>query len=147
MMTMTMLSPVHLNGHNDQHERQAERLRGEVANLRVENRQLRRRLPESVGDMRRLRQAHRDARAMVLHRFNGYSISRDNCLTLGISERRWMNARALLQVARVYGASDIVVEDFDTAISKLDSTFASMEEAGSAQRLRMRLPKSRSWKR
>ena len=96
---MTMLNPVCLNGHADSHERQAERLIVENANLRAENRQLRRRLPESTGDMRRLRQAHRDARAMILHRFDGYSISRANCLTLGISRRRWSNARALLQVA------------------------------------------------
>lgn len=143
----TMLNPVVLNGHTDHYQRQAERLAVEVENLRKENRQLRRRLPASTGDMRRLRQAHRDAKAMILHRFNGYSISRQNCLTLGISRRRWSNARALLQVARIHDGGDITETDFDAANAALDNTFGTMEKAGSAERLRLRLPPSLLWGR
>lgn len=128
-------------------DREVERLRLKVADLQAENAGLRRRLPESTGDMKRLRQAHRDARAMLLHRFNGYSISRDTCLALGISERRWNNARALLQSARIHDGLDIIEQDFDAANSRLDLTFKSMESAGNAERLRMRLPNSRAWAR
>lgn len=145
-MKTTKIEPFDLSGHTDEYERQAERLIVENANLRAENRTLRRRLPESTGDVRRLRQAHRDAKAMILHRFSGYSISRSSCLALGISRRRWSIARALLQVARVYAGNDIVIEYFDTAIKMLDDTFASMQEAGNAQRLKMRLPASLMWR-
>jgi hypothetical protein len=144
---MTKINPVTLNGHADEHERQIERLALEVANLQAENRTLRRRLPESTVDMRRLRQAHRDAKAMLLHRFNGYSISRANCLVLGISERRWVPARALLQTARIHNGLDITETDFDVALTALDQTFAGMERAGTAERLKMRLPPSRSWQK
>lgn len=128
-------------------DREIERLRLKVADLQAENAGLRRRLPESTGDMKRLRQAYRDAKAMLLHRFDGYSISRDNCLALGISERRWSNARALLQTARIHDGLDITETDFDAAVGRLDTTFKSMEAAGNAERLRMRLPNSRAWAR
>jgi len=143
---MTMINPVTVNGHASDTDRQLDRLTLKVADLQSENRQLRRRLPESTGDMRRLRQAHRDARAMVLHRFNGYSISRANCLQLGIPERRWVNARALMMVARVHNGTDIIIEDFDQAIKALDNTTAGMENAGNAERLKLRLPSSRLWR-
>lgn len=131
----------------DETDREVERLRLKVADLQSENAGLRRRLPESTGDMKRLRQAYRDAKAMLLHRFNGYSISRDNCLAMSISERRWSNARALLQTARIHDGLDITETDFDAANSRLDLSFKSMEAAGNAERLRMRLPKSRAWAR
>lgn len=143
---MRMLDAVALNGHTADHERQIERLTLKVADLQAENRALRRKLPD-VPDMRRLRSAYRDAKAMLTHRFAGYSISRQNCLTLGISERRWTNARALLRTARIHNGIDITETEFDAALSRLDAAFKSMEEAGNAERLRMRLPPSRSWRR
>lgn len=95
--------------------------------------------------MRRLRQAYRDAQGMLLHRFNGYSISRENCLILGISERRWTNARALLQTARIHDGADVTAIDFDEAIDALQITYNGMENAGTAERLKLRLPSSRLW--
>jgi len=139
---MTMIKPVHLNGHTNVRDQETERLTLRVADLQAENRGLRRRLPESTGDMRRLRQAHRDARAMLLHRFNGYSISRANCLTLGIPRRRWPWAMALLKLARVVVGGEVVVTDFDAAIGALDRSFREQENAGSIGRLKMRLPPS-----
>lgn len=141
----TMLKPVAVAMPDDK-DRQIERLTLKVADLQSENRQLRRRLPE-VGDMKRLRQAYRDAKAMLLHRFDGYSISRANCLALGIPERRWNNARALLQTARIHDGLDITENDFDAAVGRLEQTFKSMEAAGNVERLRMRLPTSRAWSR
>lgn len=82
---MTMLKPVTVAMPVGA-DREVERLRLKVADLQAENAGLRRRLPESTGDMKRLRQAYRDAKAMLLHRFDGYSIScRDNCLAVGIT--------------------------------------------------------------
>lgn len=142
----TMLKPVAV-AMPEGRDRELERLRLKVADLQTENAGLRRRLPESTGDMRRLRQAYRDAKAMLLYRFGGYSVSRDSCLALGISERRWSNARALLQSARIHDGLDITEQDFDAANSRLTLTFTSMEAAGNAERLRMRLPPSRAWAR
>jgi hypothetical protein len=140
-----MLKPVTVAMPEDK-DRHIERLALKVADLQSENRNLRRRLPD-VGDMKRLRQAHRDAKAMLLHRFDGYSISRANCLALGIPERRWNNARALLQTARIHDGLDITESDFDAAVGRLEQTVKSMEAAGNAERLRMRLPNSRAWGR
>lgn len=140
---MKMLSPVDVAPAVGT-TREIERLRLKVGDLQSENAGLRRRLSD-VGEMRRLRQAYRDAKAMLMHRFNGYSISRDNCLALGISERHWTNARALLQTARVHNGIDVTESELDAAINRLDTAFKSMEEAGTAQRMKMRLPNSRMW--
>lgn len=142
-----MNNPIVVTPASSAVEREIERLQLRVADLQAENVGLRRRLPESTGDMRRLRKAYRDAKAMILHRFAGYAISRDSCLALGISERRWTNARALLQVARLHDGFDITETDFDAAVRRLDATFQSMEAAGNAERLRLRLPASRTWAR
>jgi hypothetical protein len=126
---------------------EAERLALLVADLRAENTRLRKSLPQSTGDMRYLRQAHRDAAAMLLHRFNGYSISRDNCVALGISERRWQRARALLMTARVHDGHDVTAADFDGALRTLDKCAGEMEAAGTIERLKLRVPPSRQWRR
>lgn len=126
---------------------EAERLALLVADLRAENARLRKRLPQSTGDMRFLRQAHRDAAAMLLHRFNGYSISRDNCVALGIPERRWSRARALLMTARLHDGNDVVAADFDQALRLLDGCAGEMEAAGTIERLKLRVPPSRLWRR
>lgn len=139
---MKMLDPVGLDAHTTAGERQLERLTLKVADLQAENRALRRRLPESVGDMRRLRQAHRDAQAMLLHRFNGYAISRANCLTLGIPRRRWVWAVGLLKLARIHDGRDIIETDFEAATTALDNAFKALENAGTIARLRLRLPPS-----
>lgn len=144
---MSKLDPMTVQPSASEQEREIERLRLQVADLQAENNTLRRRLPASTGDMRRLRKAYRDAKAMVLHRFAGYAISRDSCLALGISERAWTNARALLQAARIHNGFDIVESDFEAAMLRLDATVGSMEAAGNAERLRSRLPASRAWTR
>lgn len=141
-----MIRSIELNNHTSEADRQIERLTLKVADLQAENRQLRAKLPKSTGDMRRLRQAHRDAKAMLMHRFSGYSISRDNCLALGIPERRWSTARALLRLATVHDGNDITIEDFDGAIALLKGTVDSMEKAGNAERLKLRVPPSRLWR-
>ena len=118
-----------------------EQLLVEVHNLRAENRQLRKRLPD-VRDMKRLRQAHRDAKAMLLRRFSGYSISRHECELVGISRRRWPWAIALLRCAGVYKSGDVALDDFNTAMGMLEREFEGMERAGTVKRLRAAMPPS-----
>jgi hypothetical protein len=120
----------------------SEQLLIEVANLRAENNGLRRRLPASTGDMRKLRQAYRDAKALLLRRFSGYSISRAESDLCGVSRRRWPWAIALLRTAGVYGRGDICIQDFHTAVTMLDVEFGAMERAGVVTRLRAGLPPS-----
>lgn len=134
---MTMLKPIAVAMPAGA-ERELERLRMKVGDLQAENAGLRRRLPESTGDMKRLRQAHRDAGAMLMHRFNGYSISRENCLALGIPRRRWPWAIALLKTARIYDG-DITETEFDAAVRRLDAAYNDMENAGTIARLKLRL--------
>ena len=138
---MKMLDPVGLPLPENK-DRQLERLTLKVADLQAENRQLRRRLPESTGDMRRLRNAHRDAQAMLLHRFNGYAISRDNCLSLGIPRRRWVWAVGLMKLARIHDGRDLIEPDFEAATTALNGAFRGLENAGTVARLRLRLPPS-----
>lgn len=118
-----------------------EQLQIEIANLRAENRALRKRLPV-VRDMKRLRQAHRDAKAMLLRRFSGYSISRDECREVGIPCRRWPWAVALLRCAGVYRSGDVAVDEFGIAIGMLEREFEGIERSGTVLRLRAVLPPS-----
>lgn len=113
----------------------------EIANLRAENRQLRKRLPD-LRDMKRLRQAHRDAKALLLRRFSGYSISRAECLGAGIPARRWPWAVALLRCAGVYKSGDVAVDDFHSALGMLEREFEGMERSGAILRLRAVVPPS-----
>lgn len=119
-----------------------EQLMIQIANLRAENSSLRRKLPGSTKDMRRLRQAHRDAKALLLRRFSGYSISRSECESAGISRRAWPWAIALLKNAGIYDRGDVRTEDFRIAINMLDAEFGSMEQSGTIVRLRAALPPS-----
>lgn len=138
---MRDVSPIILE-RPDEQDRQVERLQSEVARLQAENRYLRRRLPESTGDMRRLRQAYRDAKAMVVWRFSGYSISRANCLIMGVSRRRWPWAVGLLRLARIYSNNDIDETDLDAALLALETAYKALENAGTIDRLKLRLPPS-----
>lgn len=119
----------------------AEQMALEIANLRAENRALRKRLPD-VRDMKRLRQAHRDAKAMLLRRFSGYSISRAECMAAGIPARRWPWAVALLKCAGVYKGCDVAVDDFHNALGMLEREFEGMERSGAVLRLRAVVPPS-----
>jgi hypothetical protein len=95
-----------------------ERLRLENAKLRQENRQLRRRLADA--ELRLVRRAYADALLMGGLYFAGLSISRRQCQTVGIGDRRWSRARALLRLARVITDSRIRVEtpeDFERAVT------------------------------
>jgi hypothetical protein len=94
-----------------------ERLRLENAKLRNENRQLRRRLADA--ELRLVRRAHADGLLMGGLYFAGLSISRRACQAVGIGDKRWTRAVALLRVGRVHDGNHITVEepaDFERAL-------------------------------
>ncbi len=99
-------------------EQLLQRLATENSQLQADNRRLRK-LKSNVGRGRILERALADATAMIAWRFAGYSISRDSCADLGISERRWEWARALLMTARVHDGADITEPDFDAVLRRV----------------------------
>jgi hypothetical protein len=110
-------------------EAMIQRLVLENTQLRTENRRLRK-LKRNAGRGRILERAMADATAMLAWRFAGYSISRAKARDLGITERRWEWARALLQVARVHDGDDVTEPDFDAAVRKLAAAHDRIEAQG-----------------
>lgn len=83
----------------DQALAEIDRLRLEVANLRSENRELRRMLQDH--ELRMLRRAERDALLLgALHFAGGYT-SKRQVATIGVGENRWSLARVLLRFGGV----------------------------------------------
>lgn len=106
-----------------------QRLMMENSHLRAENRRLRK-LKRNAGRGRILERAMADATAMLAWRFAGYAISRAKARDLGITERRWEWARALLQVARIHDGNDVTEPDFDAALRKLAAAHDRIEATG-----------------
>ena len=113
------------------------RLAIENSQLSAENRRLRK-LKANAGRGRILERALADATAMATWRFAGYSISRDACVGLGISERRWEWARALLMTARVHDGSDITEPDFDAVLRRLSAAHDRIVAQGDIEALVLR---------
>ena len=114
-----------------------QRLMMENSHLRAENRRLRK-LKRNAGRGRILERAMADATAMLAWRFAGYSISRAKTRDLGITERRWEWARALLLVARIHDGNDVTEPDFDAALRKLAAAHDRIEATGDIGALIMR---------
>ena len=76
-----------------------DRLRLENANLRTENRELRRMLQDS--ELRMLRRAERDALLIGALHFSGGFTSKRQVATVGMGENRWSLARVLLKFGGV----------------------------------------------
>jgi hypothetical protein len=97
---------------------QHERLQLENAQLRKENRYLRRRLKDA--ELKLLRRAAADAALMGALYFAGDATSRRAMQTLGMGEKRWTRACALLKLARIHDGRRIVASEpgeFDTALT------------------------------
>ena len=86
--------------------RQLARMAMENRLIATENRRLRRLAVNRRGPGRTLHRAMEDAKAMLLWRYAGLSVSRRACVEYGMSERRWEWARALLLAARVWDQLD-----------------------------------------
>lgn len=83
----------------DQALAEIDRLRLEVANLRTENRELRRMLQDH--ELRMLRRAERDALLLGALHFSGGYTSKRHAASCGMGENRWSLARVLLRFGGV----------------------------------------------
>ena len=126
-------------------ERTLQRLAVNNAQLRADNRRLRS-LVVNRGRGRILARALDDATAMLAWRFAGFAITRDACLELGLPERRWEWARALLMAARIHDGWDITEPQFDLAVRKLAATHDRIEAQGDIGALIMRRRKRETMK-
>ncbi len=135
-----------IHAHN---EAQLLRLRLERATvqnstLAAENRRLRK-MTANGAQGRLLHRAAADARQIVGWRAAGYSVSRRNCYSYGMSVRRWQWAIALLRLARILDANvviadDFLVEDVADCLAAIDRA-VTVAESGGWERLLMRLPR------
>lgn len=122
------------------------RLRLDNANLREENRHLRRLLSDH--DLRMLRRAHRDALLIgALHYAGGFT-SRRQCAQVGMGENRWCLARALMRRARVLRGNRIVEEQAGDFEIRLLAEVRGLETSGGVDALRWgsyrhRMPRKR----
>ena len=110
-------------------ERLLQRLAVNNSQLRADNRRLRQ-MVVNRGRGRILARALDDATAMLAWRFAGYAITRDACRELGLPERRWEWARALLMAARIHDGWDITEPAFDVATRRLAATHDRIEAQG-----------------
>ena len=118
-----------------------DRLRVQNATLAAENRRLRR--MTTNGKLGRiLHRTAADARQLVGWRFGGYSVTRRNCESYGMSQQRWAWGLAMLRAAgivRYPGDSDAFqVEDLDECLAKIDREVKRVEAAGDLGRLLLR---------
>jgi len=118
-------------------ERLLQKLAVNNAQLRADNRRLRQ-LVVNRGRGRILGRALDDATAMLAWRFAGYAVTRDACRELGLPERRWEWARALLMAARIHDGWDITEPHFDQATRKLAAAHDRIAESGDIGALIMR---------
>ena len=96
-----------------------DRLRLEVAGLRSENRELRRKLRDH--ELRMLRRAQRDALLIGALHVAGLYTSKRECRKVGITENRWSLARVLLRLGGAFSKRTRRMkaetgEDFERAI-------------------------------
>ena len=123
-------------------QRTLARLSMENALLRAQNRKLRR-LTVNRGEGKVLSAAREDAKALLVWRFAGYAVTRRACRDLGMSERRWEWARAMLLAARVWDmfgndVHDDFAEDFDAAVAAVERAAERMAAQGNIDALKMR---------
>lgn len=115
------------------------------ATLQAENRRLRKMTKNGrVG--RLLYRAAADARQLCAWRWSGYSVSRRNATTYGMSRRRWAWAVALLERARVVAPdaphldAAFQHDDIADALAEIDRAVNVLAAGGSLASLEMRLP-------
>lgn len=126
----------------DEARRQLARLAMENQLVKTENRRLRK-LAVNRGRGRVLSYALEDAKALLLWRFAGYAVTRRACRDLGMSERRWEWARALLLAARVWDlhandVDDYYADDINLAVAAVERAADRMASQGDIASMEMR---------
>ena len=124
---------------------QLERAHVQNATLAAENRRLRR-MTTNGKQGRLLHRAAADARQLVGWRAAGYSVTRRNAESYGMSRRRWVWAVGLLRVARVLDArtstaDEFLIDDAADCLAAIDRAVKICEERG-LESLILRLPKN-----
>ena len=114
-----------------------------IAQLRKENRYLRKLLTDNGRNGRILRRARDDGFTLLLWRYSGFYPSRDWCREQGMTERRWAWARALLMTARLWTDGDIVETDLAEAKRRLAATYERLRSSDDDYllQLRRRMPR------
>lgn len=115
-----------------------------LATVQAENRRLRR-MTQNGKQGRLLHRAAADARQLVGWRAAGYSVTRRNALSYGMSVRRWQWAIALLKLARVLDsqlavADAFVLDDVADCLQAIDHAVKVVEQGG-IDRLIVRMPR------
>ncbi len=115
-----------------------------LATVQSENKRLRR-LTTNGRTGRLLHRTHADATQLVVWRFSGYSVSRRNVATYGMSGRRWAWAVAMLRLAKIlpYPGNDadaFQIDDFDACIGAIERQVALLgEQENGIERLVLRM--------
>jgi len=92
----------------------------EIYKLKTENRRLRKAVRENSRFATLLEKAHEDA-LLMLTAYIGYAdITRNGVEVLGITKRRWENARALCLLARIHNGRKFLTTDLIEAERRLD---------------------------
>lgn len=132
----------------------------ELAILRMEVQHITVRLATTQAENRKLRKMTRysrtgrilertatDAKQLCAWRWSGFSVSRSNAQSYGMSRQRWAWAVALLERARVvepdarYLDDAFLLDDITDAVDAIDRTVKVLEERG-LDALVMRMPKN-----
>lgn len=126
---------------------QLDRANLQNATLAAENRRLRR-MTTNGKQGRILHRAAADARQIVGWRFANYSVSRRNCLSYGMSERRHAWAVALLRVAGILNLDSkwsdaFLVEELDECYQRIDRAVKRVENTGLSM-LIFRMPRGKA---
>lgn len=117
-----------------------------LATAQAENRKLRK-LTRYSKTGRILERTATDAKQLCAWRWSGYSVSRSNAQSYGMTRQRWAWAVALLERARVvepdarYLDDAFLLDDITDAVDAIDRTVKVLEERG-LDALVMRMPRN-----
>ena len=117
-----------------------------LATTQAENRKLRK-MTRYSRTGRILERTATDAKQICAWRWSGFSVSRSNCESYGLTRQRWAWAVALLERARIvepdakYLDDAFLLDDITDAVDAIDRTVKVLEERG-LDALVMRMPRN-----
>ena len=100
-----------------------------MARLQAENIKLRR-IAKQSGESARLTNIANDAKALLVRRFSGFSISLDNSVDTGMTRRQWEWARGLLIFSGVHDGKDITADAFGDALAAIERQIKYLQMEG-----------------